>query len=142
MNKEIKNTQLKKSSTKSLSEKEKKEEEKANELEDITKKTVEDVKGFLKQTSSALTLGIAVIGANAISQFVNTFVDGIVTPAISLILPQNKYEEFIIEIGKSKFLIGEFIAAFINMFIISLIIYFIAKYLIKDEKMLEKAKLK
>jgi large conductance mechanosensitive channel len=130
-----------------MSEKNKKAEEnkdkkKENGENEEKNKAAEDFKNFVKQTSTALSLGVAVVGANAVSQFVNSFVSGLVTPAIDLILPKGDYENLVYEVNGSEFLVGNFISATINMIIISIIIYIYARYITKDDKILEKAKVK
>lgn len=117
---------------------------------DIKKEEIAVKKGKLKtelsnfikflRGNAAIPLAIAVISGNAINQFVNTLVNGIITPVIELIVPKGRYENLIFQVRNSKFLVGQLISSIIYLFIIMTIVYIIAKFITKDEELLDKFK--
>lgn len=97
-----------------------------------------DFLSFLKNTNT-FSLAIAFVSASTINQLVSAIVNGIILPTIELIIPNSGYGSFSVTIKNSTFLLGSVLDAFIHMLIIMFIIYIFAKYITKDEKLLEKA---
>lgn len=94
---------------------------------------------FMMQTRTAMILAIGVVTGNAVSTFVSAIVNGLITPALELILPKGSYENLVFSVRGSKFLVGEFLSATINMFIILAIVYVFAKYITRNAAILEGA---
>jgi large conductance mechanosensitive channel len=82
-----------------------------------------------------------VIG-QATKDVVNKMVDGIVTPALQLLLPNSEIQDLVITSNGAEFRIGEFIDALIQMFIIMLLIYIIFGLVFKDKKVVGSKKAK
>jgi large conductance mechanosensitive channel len=105
-------------------------------------KPIAEFIAFISGAKTAIAFAIAVVSANAVSDFINSIIKGIITPAIALILPKGRYENLVFEVNGSKFLIGNVLSATINMIIITFLIFIIAKYIVKDDKLLEKTESK
>lgn len=84
------------------------------------------LKGFrqfiLKGNAVDLAVGV-VIGAS-FGQIISSLVKGIITPFIGLVVGQRDFSSYIITIGHSKFLIGDFFGAIAAFLINATVIYF------------------
>ena len=84
------------------------------------------LKGFkqfiLKGNAVDLAVGV-VIGAS-FGQVVASLVKGIITPFVGLVGGQPNFSSYIVTIGHSKFLIGDFLGAVVAFLINASVIYF------------------
>ncbi|MBN1373978.1 MscL family protein [Candidatus Dojkabacteria bacterium] len=103
---------------------------------------VRDFIEFLKNTKTIIAFSIAIISGNAVNELVSALVNGIITPAIELIIPKGEFETITVKIAESEFLIGQLISAAINLFIILVLIYIFAKFVSKDDDLLNQAVVK
>ncbi len=87
----------------------------------------EMLKGFkqfiLRGNVVDLAVGI-MIGAS-FNGIVDAFVKGILTPLIGVIGGEPDFSRFIIRVGKTEFLVGDFLNAIISFLIIASVIYFL-----------------
>jgi large conductance mechanosensitive channel len=80
-------------------------------------------------------LAVAVVVGGAFGKIVTAFVDGIVMPLVTYVLPANiKWEEWVL----GKFRIGAVLGATVNFLIIALVIFlvlvkFLGKFMKKEE---------
>lgn len=93
--------------------------------------------GFLKEYN-VIALSIAVIIGTASKDLVNSFVDNILMPIISPIIPGGAWEKAIIYIGSIEIRMGLFLAETIEFTIIALVVFLIAKKILKEEKVSKK----
>lgn len=104
------------------------------------------MKGFAKFLGkySIVTLAIGTIIGQTTRDVVNKLVSGIITPLLSHIfqnvLKVDKIQELTFEVGENSILIGEFISAMIEMFIILFIIYFTVVIVFRKRELIDKKK--
>ena len=94
----------------------------------------DEFKAFIMK-GNVVDLAIAVVVGSAFGKIVTAFVDGIVMPLVSYVLPANmKWEELVV----GKFRIGTVLGATVNFLIIALVIFlvlikFLGKFMKKEE---------
>ena len=81
----------------------------------------EEFKAFVMK-GNVVDLAVAVVVGGAFGKIVTAFVDGIVMPLVSYVLPANiKWEEWVL----GKFRIGAVLGATVNFLIIALVIFLV-----------------
>ncbi|WP_243315137.1 large conductance mechanosensitive channel protein MscL [Geothrix paludis] len=94
----------------------------------------DEFKAFIMK-GNVVDLAIAVVVGGAFGKIVTAFVDGLVMPLVSYVLPANiKWEEWVL----GKFRIGAVLGATINFLIIALVVFlvlvkFLGKFMKKEE---------
>ncbi|WP_243321693.1 large conductance mechanosensitive channel protein MscL [Geothrix sp. SG200] len=94
----------------------------------------DEFKAFIMK-GNVVDLAIAVVVGGAFGKIVTAFVDGLVMPLVSYVLPANiKWEEWIL----GKFRIGSVLGATINFLIIALVVFlvlvkFLGRFMKKEE---------
>ncbi|MFA5092716.1 MAG: MscL family protein [Candidatus Omnitrophota bacterium] len=90
---------------------------------------------FIKFIRSYAVVGVAVgiVMGQAVAKLITMIVEGLVMPVLEVILPGNKWQEAVLHVWKINFKIGLIIAAFIDFLTISLVIFFLVKYILKIE---------
>lgn len=88
---------------------------------------------FLKEYN-AIALAIAFIIATAATALVKSLVDDIVMPVITPFIPGGAWETATLTLGPIVIKWGSFVSALINFIILALIVFIIAKKLLKQEK--------
>jgi large conductance mechanosensitive channel len=94
----------------------------------------DEFKGFIMK-GNVVDLAVAVVVGGAFAKIVTAFVDGIVMPLVTYVLPANiKWEEWVL----GKFRIGAVLGATVNFLIIALVIFlvlvkFLGKFIKKEE---------
>ncbi len=94
----------------------------------------EEFKAFVMK-GNVVDLAVAVVVGGAFGKIVTAFVDGIVMPMVTMVLPANiKWEEWVL----GKFRIGAVLGATVNFLIIALVIFlvlvkFLGKFMKKEE---------
>jgi large conductance mechanosensitive channel len=94
----------------------------------------DEVKSFVMK-GNVIDLAVAVVVGGAFGKIVTAFVDGIVMPLVTYVLPANiKWEEWVL----GKFRIGAVLGATVNFLIIALVIFLIlikllGKFIKKEE---------
>ena len=92
---------------------------------------------FLKQYG-VLPLAIGVVMGTAINDFVKAIVAGLITPLISLVSPGGKLQKLTLTFHDTVFSIGMVLDAFLTFLAIALVVYLIAKIILRDEDLLGK----
>ncbi len=93
-----------------------------------------EFKAFVMK-GNVLDLAVAVVIGTAFGKIISSFVDGIVMPLVSYVLPANiKWEEWVL----GKFRIGPVLGATVNFLIIALVVFlvlikFLGKFMKKEE---------
>ena len=88
---------------------------------------------FLKEYK-VVALAIAFIIGAAATTLVKSFVDNLIMPCVSVLTPSGDWKEAVLTIGPVQLGIGPFIAECINFIIIALVVFMIAKYVMKEQK--------
>ncbi len=92
---------------------------------------------FLKEYK-VVALAIAFIMGVAATALVKSFVDNLIMPCVSVIIPSGNWKEAVLAIGPVQLGIGPFAAECINFVIIALVVFMVAKYVMKEEKVEKK----
>jgi large conductance mechanosensitive channel len=94
----------------------------------------DEFKAFIMK-GNVIDLAVAVVVGSAFGKIITAFVDGIVMPLVTYVLPANiKWEEWVL----GKFRVGAVLGATVNFLIIALVIFlvlikFLGKFLKKEE---------
>ena len=88
---------------------------------------------FLK-TYNVLGLGIAIIIGGKVNTLVTTSVDGILMPIITFFLPGGNWRTATLDLGPFHFLLGPFFGAVIDFVIVAMVIFYVTKKLLREEK--------
>ena len=94
----------------------------------------DEFKAFIVK-GNVIDLAVAVVVGGAFGKIVTAFVEGIVMPLVTYVLPANiKWEEWVL----GKFRIGAVLGASVNFLIIALVIFlvlvkFLGKFMKKEE---------
>ena len=83
-------------------------------------------------------LAVAVIIGLAANALVRSLVDNIVMPLITPFIPGGAWETATLTIGPVVLGWGPFLAALINFIVIEFVVFLIAKYVFKEEKVSKK----
>ena len=102
-----------------------------------TKDTLKEFMGFLKEYN-VMALAIAFIMGAAAVTLVKSLVDNLIMPIIGFLVPNGAWREFILPIGPVLFKLGAFFGDLLNFIIIAFVVYMIAKFIMKEEKVTKK----
>lgn len=90
---------------------------------------------FLKFIKSYGVVGVAVgiVMGQALAKLITMIVEGLVMPVLEMVLPGQRWQEAILRLGRVNIKLGIIIAAAIDFFAISLVVFFLVKYILKVE---------
>lgn len=93
---------------------------------------------FLKEYG-VIGLAIAVIIGGKLNELVKALVDQIIMPLVGLLVPGGDWRAIVIPIGESSKLgVGIFAGALVDFLIVAAVIFLIAKFIFKEEKVVKK----
>ncbi|HOJ96280.1 MAG TPA: MscL family protein [Methanospirillum sp.] len=92
---------------------------------------------FLKEYK-VVALAVAFIMGVAATALVKSFVDNLIMPFIGVLTPSGDWKEAVLALGPVQLGIGPFAAECINFIIVALVVFLIAKYVMKEEKVEKK----
>ncbi|HEY6571828.1 MAG TPA: large conductance mechanosensitive channel protein MscL [Candidatus Eisenbacteria bacterium] len=78
-------------------------------------------------------LAVAIVIGGAVGKLVTALVNDLVMPIVGAFTPSGNWREATWTLGSVKLGIGDFVGAFIDFLIISLVVFIIVKNLIKEE---------
>jgi large conductance mechanosensitive channel len=87
---------------------------------------------LLKQNIVALAIGV-VVGA-ALNRVVQAFVDDFVMPVVAVLTPSGNWREAVWQVGRVRFLVGDFLSAILSFLVVGFVAWRIAKLLLEDAK--------
>ncbi len=93
---------------------------------------IQEFAKFLKEFN-VIALAVAFIMGTAAISLINSLVKDILMPIIGLLMPTASWKDAIFHIGSANIGYGSFIAEFLNFLILSTIVFFIVKKLLKIE---------
>ncbi|MFH1684753.1 MAG: MscL family protein [Candidatus Micrarchaeota archaeon] len=96
-----------------------------------------EFKDFLKEYKVA-GLAVAFIIGAATTALVKSLVDNIIMPFVAVLLPDGSWQEATAQIGPVILGWGPFLAELINFLIIALVVFMIAKFVLKEQKVTKK----
>ena len=88
---------------------------------------------FLKK-HQVVGLAVAFIMGGAATKLVTAIVTDIIMPVIGVLIPGGDWRSAIFYAGPVKFLVGDFAGTLIDFVIVALVIFFIVKFAIKEDK--------
>jgi large conductance mechanosensitive channel len=94
---------------------------------------IKEFNEFLKEYK-VMPLAIAFIMGVAITALVQSLVSDIVMPIVTPFMPGGEWETAVWTIGPVKLGVGPFLAALVNFIIIALVVFMIAKTVLKEKK--------
>jgi len=92
---------------------------------------------FLKEYK-VVPLAIAFIMGVASTAVITALVNDIIMGFIKPLLPSGDWKTAVLNAGPFQFAWGDFLAALINFVIIAFVIFLVAKYMFKEEKVTKK----
>lgn len=90
------------------------------------------------QEYKVIGLAVAVIIGLAANTLVKSLVDNIIMPIITPFIPSGGWQTAVWHIGPIAFGWGPFLGALVNFIVIAFVVFLIAKYLFKEEKVAKK----
>lgn len=94
----------------------------------------EEFKKFISR-GNVIDLAVGVIIGGAFQAIVNSLVNDLITPLISILTKSVNFEDLAVTIGEAKLSYGNLISAILNFLIVALVIFFMIKAINKmDEK--------
>lgn len=87
---------------------------------------------FLKEYK-IVGLALGVVIGTASTKLVNSLVDHIIMPIVSVFIPQGGWRQAILEIGPIKLAWGPFLAELLNFLILALAVFIVVKKILKWE---------
>ncbi|MCD4694295.1 MscL family protein [bacterium] len=92
---------------------------------------------FLKEYK-IISLALAFIMGAASTSLVNSLVKDIIMPLFSPVLNGDLWKEAVLSMGSIQIRYGAFLAELFNFIILGLVVFFIAKKILKEEKIKKK----
>jgi large-conductance mechanosensitive channel len=92
---------------------------------------------FFLENRAILSLAFGVIIADTVKQLVNSVVDGLIRPFIALLLPRgDEFSQLNIPFNGVVFKLGDVVSAFLQTFIIFVILYIFLAWILRKEELL------
>ena len=98
---------------------------------------LKEFKEFLKEYK-VVGLAICIIMGLAATTFVNALVNDIIMPIVTPFISGGAWADAVLTIGPIVIKWGHFLGALINFLILALVVFLIAKFIIKEEKVTKK----
>jgi large conductance mechanosensitive channel len=98
---------------------------------------VSEFKDFLNEYK-VMGLAVAFIIGGAITVLVQSLVNNIIMPLVTFFIPGGAWQTAVLAVGPVVFGWGAFLSALVNFIIIALVVFLIAKYVMKEEKVSKK----
>ena len=92
---------------------------------------------FLKEYG-IIGLAIAVIIGAAVGKLVSALVADIIMPVVTFFIPGGDWRAAKVALGPIVFALGDFVGAVLDFLIIAFVVYLIAKWILKEEKVAKK----
>jgi large conductance mechanosensitive channel len=88
---------------------------------------------FLKQYG-VIGLAIAVIIGMKLNELIKAVVDDLLMPFVGILIPGGNWRAFRLEFGPLKIGIGHFLGVSVDFTIVALVVFLIAKIILREEK--------
>ncbi len=96
------------------------------------KRFTEEFVDFLSKRQIAGLMVAFILGA-ASTKLIGSLVNDVVMPLVSLALPGNDWRAVTLPVGQANILVGNFMGAFIDFFIIALLVFLIVKHFVGEK---------
>ncbi len=100
----------------------------------------EEKKSFMQEFMDFLNkygvigLAVAFVMGAAVTKLVTALVNDLIMPIIGALIPGGDWKTATWDIGKMKFMVGDFFGALIDFIIIAIVIFMIVKMIVKEKK--------
>ncbi len=101
------------------------------------KNTIKEFMDFLREYN-VMALAIAFIMGAAAVTLVKSLVDNIIMPVVGFLVPNGAWREFALQLGPVILKLGAFAGDLLNFLIIAAVVFIIAKFIMKEEKVTKK----
>lgn len=98
---------------------------------------VSEFMDFLREYK-VVPLAIAFIMGIAATSLIQSLVNDIIMPVVGVLVPGGNWMFATLDVGPVKFLAGAFVGQVINFVIIAFVVFMVAKYALKEEKVSKK----
>jgi len=98
---------------------------------------ITEFKEFLNEYK-VMGLAVAFIIGAAVTTLVQSLVNNIIMPIVGIFIPNGAWQTATVNVGSAVVGWGAFVAALINFIIIALVVFLIAKAVLKEEKVSKK----
>ncbi len=98
---------------------------------------ISEFKEFLKEYK-VMGLAVAFIIGVAATALVQSLVNNLIMPLITPFIPNGAWQTFTLTLGPIVLGLGAFLGALINFIIVALVVFLIAKIVLKEEKVAKK----
>ena len=98
---------------------------------------IQEFKDFLAEYK-VMGLAVAFIIGGAVTTVVQSFVNQMMMPVIGAVLPNGDWQAATLSIGGVRLGWGAFLSALLNFVIIAFVVFMIAKFVMKEEKVAKK----
>lgn len=92
---------------------------------------------FLREYK-VVALAIAFIMGVAATSLVKSLVDNLIMPFVGVLTPSGEWKTAVLSLGPVQLGIGPFVAECINFVVIALVVFMIARYVMREEKVQKK----
>ena len=89
-----------------------------------------EFKAFLLK-NNVMSLAVAFILGAAVGKVVSALVADLIMPVVGMLTPSGEWRQLAFQLGGSKFLIGDFLGSVLDFAVVALVVFFIAKSLLK-----------
>jgi large conductance mechanosensitive channel len=94
---------------------------------------LKEFREFLEEYK-VIGLAVAFIIGVAVTALVQSFVNNVIMPVITPFIPGGQWQQAVWTIGPIMIGWGAFLSALLNFIIIAFVVFMIAKYVLKEEK--------
>lgn len=98
---------------------------------------VSEFKEFLDEYK-VMGLAIAFVIGAAITSLIQSLVNNLIMPIVGALLPSGDWQAATLNMGSVKLGWGAFLGALLDFIIIAFVVFFIAKFVMKEEKVTKK----
>lgn len=98
---------------------------------------IQEFKDFLKEYKIVGLASAFIIGV-ALTSLVQSLVNNVIMPFIGVIIPGGAWEKATFALGPVQIGWGAFLSALINFIIIAFVVFLIAKFVMKEDKVSKK----
>jgi len=92
----------------------------------------EDFLRFIK-SQSILGVAIGIIIGQVFAKFVNSIIEGLVMPIAEPFFCDTQWQHITLNLGRMHFKIGIVIASILDLFVVSMVVFLLIKFILKEE---------
>ena len=98
---------------------------------------IKEFTAFLKQYG-VIGLAIAVIIGGKLNDLIKAVVDGLLMPFVGMLTPSGDWRQASFTMNNAKFLYGPIIGSMIDFIIVAMIVFLVAKHVLKETEVAKK----